>query len=138
MDAGNRDIFCTKVITSYFVKYVYFFFFLSSSSSMSSTASLWRYRGTLSGVNLRAHGSLQFPQIGSYPVSELPLPVFIQMQRRSFTAASTQMSLGGRPALTVAGTGEQSFPSRTSNHSNFRAHRFEKRSSKFVLNQDLP
>ena len=44
----------------------------------------------------------------------------MQMQRRSFTAASSHMSLGGLPALTTFGIGLQSLPSITSYHSNLR------------------
>ena len=64
-------------------------------------ASCWMPAGTKSGVNFNWHGSLQFPHILSYPVSDLswPLPVLIQIHRRSSTAASTQISRGGRPAI---------------------------------------
>ena len=79
---------------------IYFFQFFEIFYALLA-ASCWMPAGTKSGVNFNWHGSLQFPHILSYPVSDLswPLPVLIQIHRRSSTAASTQISRGGRPAI---------------------------------------
>ena len=93
------SVFFVFVCFCFFIA-IYFFQFFEIFYALLA-ASCWMPAGTKSGVNFNWHGSLQFPHILSYPVSDLswPLPVLIQIHRRSSTAASTQISRGGRPAI---------------------------------------